>query len=159
MPRLLDGGLSRTIGRAMSGLFLDATLKRDALAAGSDAFDPGAVTTTEYTCKAIHEEWGTYHHAAGLVRQGERKVLILAHSLSVEPAPGDRIVIRDEVFTVCDSGSGQRAVTTDPAKAVWVCRAIGGGVEDEDDGDNLELREDGSTELREDGTYELREAA
>ncbi|HWV44125.1 hypothetical protein [Pseudorhodoplanes sp.] len=51
----------------------------------------------------------------GLVAANERKVLILATSLSVRPQPQDRVTIRGITFTIND-------VKTDPAEAVFECK-------------------------------------
>jgi len=115
----LAGSLAKTIGNAMKGLFLDATLLRDTASSNSpdiDPFDPPAPSTTSYSCKAIHDEYSEHDRLAGLVGQGDRKVLILAHSLSVTPINGDRITIRGRTLLITD-------VSTDPALAVWTCKA------------------------------------
>lgn len=102
----------------MSGIFLDATLTRVTIASPSpDApFDPVATTTTTYTCKAIHEEFSLRDRADGTIEQRDRKVIILAGSLSVTPITDDSITIRGERFKIMD-------VTSDPALATWTCRA------------------------------------
>ncbi len=124
MTSPLAGGLAKTIGRAMSGFFLDAVLTRTVYAAPDplEPWAPGDPTETTFACKAIHEEWSAYHRQGGLVLSGDRRVLVLASTLAVEPAPGDRITIRGETFTIVEQGSGQPAVSTDPAKATWVLR-------------------------------------
>lgn len=119
MASPLAGGLAKTIGKAMAGLFLPATLARDTAAPASPASDPwnpGGPTTATYPCRAIHEEYAERYRLEGLMQAGDRKVLILAASLTVEPKPGDRVTIRGETFTIA-------AVATDPAKACWECRA------------------------------------
>ncbi len=126
MTSPLVSSLARTIGSAMSGLFLVATLQRDAEGSGSpgaNPWDPAEPQSTTYACMAIHEEWGTSYLAGGLVHAGDVKVLVLASTLAIEPKPGDRITIRGQTFTVVPAGSGQPPVSTDPAKAVWVLRA------------------------------------
>jgi hypothetical protein len=123
MTSPLLGSLATTIGKAMSGLFLDATLSRDTASAGGDPWNKPPPTTATYACKAIHEDWGVSYVAGGLVNEGDVKVLVLASTLTIEPLPGDRVTIRSKTFTVVPQGSGQPPVTTDPAKAVWTLRA------------------------------------
>jgi hypothetical protein len=126
MASLLEGSLAATIGSALSGIFMDATLSRDVVVGPTDPYDPstGTRSTTVYACKAIHEDWSLGYKRDNLVSSEDRKVLILAASLVVEPRPGDRITVRSSTFTVVPSGtSGQAAVSTDPAKAVWILRA------------------------------------
>ncbi len=121
----LSGSLAKTIGKAMAGIFLDAVLIRDVVSDPDPVtpWVPGSNTPVNYPCKAIHEDWSSSYLAGGLVNAGDRKVLVLASTLAVEPAPGDRITIRGETFTVVPQGSGQPAVSTDPARATWTLRA------------------------------------
>jgi hypothetical protein len=121
MTSPLLSSLATTIGKAMSGLFLDATLARDTVDL-TTPWAPASPTPTTYAVKAIHDEWGTSVLAGGLVNTGERKVLVLASTLAIDPLPGDRITIRGETFTIVPAGAGQPPVSTDPAKAVWVLR-------------------------------------
>jgi hypothetical protein len=123
MTSPLAGSLAKTIGGAMAGLFLPATLARTTYAAAENPWDQGTPTTTEYTCRAIHEEWGATWLRDGLVAADEVKVLILASTLTTEPEPGDVITVRGIGFTIVPAGTGKAAVSTDPAKAVWECRA------------------------------------
>jgi hypothetical protein len=115
MTSPLSGSLARTIGSAMRSLFLDATLLRDVPAVATEAFDPPAPTEAIYTCKAIVEGYAERFRLDGTVSAGDRKVLILATSLSVTPAAGDRVMIRGITFTIIEVG-------TDPAQAVWECK-------------------------------------
>lgn len=117
MASPLEGSLARTIGSAMRGLFMDAVLTRDVVPSSPayDPFDPPAPVPVEYSCKAIVENYADKFRLEGLIAANERKVLILATSLSVRPRPQDRITIRGITFTVVD-------VKTDPAEAVWECR-------------------------------------
>lgn len=128
MTSPLVSSLKATVGAAFSNLFMDATLSRASSSGRTDPFDPssGTSATASYSCKAIHDEWGFGYVRDGLVSVEDLKILILASSLAVEPKPGDRISIPDRSFvaTIVPEGTvGQKAVETDPAKAVWTCRA------------------------------------
>lgn len=119
---ILDS-LPNIVNGALGSVFLSATLSRTTRAAGPNDYTPGAETTATYACKAIHETFGVSWLANGMVDADEVKVLILAASLSVEPLPGDKITIRGVTYTIVPAGAGRAAVMTDPAKAVWECRA------------------------------------
>ena len=125
MTSILES-LAGTIYGATAGLFFDAVLTRTSVASQTDSYDPntGSSSTTSYACKAIHEEFSVGYHQRGLVDVGDFKFLILAYGLSVEPQPGDYVSIpsRGVAGTIVPEGSGMKAVTTDPAKAVWTCR-------------------------------------
>lgn len=114
----LSGALATAIYKGMKGLFLDATLTKDTASSNSpdiDSFDPPAPTLTDYACKAIVETYAERYRVDGTVKANERKVLILANSLSVTPAVNDRVAIRGVTFTIGE-------VATDPALAVWECK-------------------------------------
>lgn len=108
-------------------VFHDAELERDQPGANSPPADPWNPNPPgeplKYPCKAIHDEWGAHALGQGLVEANDQKVLVLAASLSVEPRAGDRITFLGKTLTIVPATTaGQRAVTTDPAKAVWICR-------------------------------------
>lgn len=121
MTSPLAGGLAKTIGRAMSPLFLDATLTRDGVPTGS-SYDPTPGAPQTWPCKAIEDEWSSFVRANGLVAAKDRKVLVLASTLMTEPAEGDRVTIRGVTLTVVADGEGQPAVKSDPALATWELR-------------------------------------
>lgn len=114
----LDGSLAKIIGRAMNGLFLDATLTRD-VAQDSPAPEPGnppVIVTVDYTCKAIVEEFSDFYKLQSLVQANERKILVLANSITTAPMQNDRVTIRGKTYTVV-------SVSTDPALATYELRA------------------------------------
>jgi hypothetical protein len=118
MTSPLSGSLARTIGAAFNTLFLDAMLTRDAPSTGGDPADPSSGAPQQpivKSCKAIVEGYSDYFKANNLVSASDRKVLILATSLSVRPKPEDRVTISGITFTLS-------AVSTDPAEAVWECK-------------------------------------
>ncbi len=117
---LLTGEIAAIVYGAFKDIFLDAVLTRDTPSTNSpdvDRFDPPLPTSTTYACKAIVEMYSQRLRQDGLIKANERKVLILANSISVTPEPDDRITIRGITFTICKDGVG-----TDPALAVWECR-------------------------------------
>lgn len=115
MASPLAGSLAATINSAMSSLFLDAVYTVDVPGVSSpdvDSFDPPAPVPTDYPCKAIVENYSERFRLDGTVKQTDRKVLILARSLSVKPEIGGRVTIGGITFTAID-------VATDPATAAW----------------------------------------
>lgn len=114
--------VAATIGKAMSGVFHIATLARDVRAAGANDWTPGAVTTTEHACKALPDAWSAYHIANGMVAAADARLLILASTIAVTPAAGDRVTVQGATYTIVSDGGSAPAVETDPARAVWVCR-------------------------------------
>jgi hypothetical protein len=115
MTSPLESALATQIYKGMKNLFLDATLTRDVAGTITDPADPPAPTATPYACKAIVETYSDYFRQNGMVDAKDRKVLILADSLTVQPVPNDRVTISGITFTVMEVG-------TDPATAVWECK-------------------------------------
>jgi hypothetical protein len=113
----LTNSIANTIYKAMKGLFLDATITRDTITPSSPdvPFDPPTPTQTDYACKAIVEEYSDFYKLNGLVRDNERKFIILNKSLSITPQPGDRITIRGQTYSIS-------SVVADPALATWTCK-------------------------------------
>ncbi len=123
MTSPLLGSLATTIGKAMSSIFLDATLTRDVPGTIVDPADPPAPTQVTYGCKAIESEYGTLDRAQGLVSETDIQVLILASTLATDPKPLDRLTIRGKTVSIVPAGSGNMPpVKSDPARATWLCR-------------------------------------
>lgn len=121
IPEIVNDALGEDV-------FYDAVLQRDTPGPNSPArnpWDPNpAGDPVSYPCKAIHDEWSANTIGQGLVESSDQKILILSYSLSVEPKAGDRITLKGKTLTIVPANTaGQKAVTTDPAKALWVCRA------------------------------------
>ncbi len=100
----LAGSLARTIGKAMAGLFLPATLTRGG---------------TTYPCRAIYEDWGKASGPGGVITNPDVKALVLAQSLAVEPDSGDIVALQGSTFVVVSNKDTVNAVSTDPARATW----------------------------------------
>lgn len=112
---------------AFDDVFYDAVLTREVPGASSDAADPVAPTTTDYTCKALAVEYNTGLVMKGLVAATDVNVLILAATLSVEPKSLDRVVITDQGVngTIVPAGTdGLKAVEGDPSRSTWQCRVM-----------------------------------
>lgn len=106
---------------ALGPEFRDAVYEIDGPGTGAP-HDPTAGAPQSYPCKAINDQWGAYYKNGGLVSGDERKILILAHTLAVEPQEGGRITIQGQTFQIVSEGGSQPAVTSDPAGATWECR-------------------------------------
>ncbi|EPY00606.1 hypothetical protein [Magnetospirillum fulvum] len=114
MASPLQGGIAKTIGKALAGVMLPITLNR----VSGGQYDPGTggVTpgvTKTFKAKGLVEDWGAYYLANQLVAAGDRRVSIMATTLKTTPAPGDTVTSDGQTWNVI-------AVQSDPAKAVWV---------------------------------------
>ncbi|WP_096700016.1 hypothetical protein [Magnetospirillum sp. 15-1] len=117
MASPLQGGIARTIGKALAGVMYGVTLSRTT----EGYYDPDTGTvvpgaTETFTAKGMVDNWGAYHLANQLVQAGDRKVTILTPSLSTTPAAGDSVTANGQSWLVI-------SIQSDPAKAVWVLQA------------------------------------
>lgn len=56
--------------------------------------------TTDYDIRALIEDYSEFHVSQGLVKAGDRRIIIAAGSLSVTPAPGDTIIHAGQSYLV-----------------------------------------------------------
>lgn len=120
MASPLQGKIAAAINKGFQSTFYDATLTR--VTPGTpdedEPWTPVAPTTADYACKAIVEEYSDYHRANTLIEANDRKVLVLADSLSTVPNPAtDTITIRGETYTIVPPAK------IDPANVVWEIQA------------------------------------
>jgi len=120
MALLDDGRLAKTIAQALGGVMGTLTLSRTT----QGAYDPstgsvGEGTTTTYSVKGMIEDFdaGSLQRSqafldGSIIRQGDRKCTILAHGLTITPAPGDIITAGGRAHLVL-------SVTNDPAGATF----------------------------------------
>lgn len=104
--------LPATINSAFKGLFYDAVLTVDVPQDSPDPSDPLPPVSTPYPCKAYVEKYSAYYRANSLVEASDRKVIVLANSLAVEPVNGARITVNGITFTIIayDDGGSNRSV-------------------------------------------------
>jgi hypothetical protein len=118
--------MARTMGKALSPIFFDAVLTRPGVPTGP-AYDPTPGAPTTFKCKALYEEYSAGARGQNLVGEKDVKVMILAASLATEPSSMDIIEIQAQSIKGCIAAPGSGAVLpvqTDPARAVWTCRAV-----------------------------------
>lgn len=64
---------------------------------GSDTYDPatGNLTTgsTDYAVRGLIESYSEFHITQGLVKAGDRRIIIAAGSLSITPQQGDTLIL------------------------------------------------------------------
>jgi len=111
---ILDS-LPGIISSALSDMFRDATLTRVGPGA-SDGRGGYTETTTTDACKGLVTEYTAWQRQALGIPASERKILLLAATLTAAPKPGDRVTIQGKAWSVVD-------VTSDPANATYECRS------------------------------------
>jgi len=116
---LLDGGIAGIVNNALKGIFLDFTLIRKVVQANADEpWQKNVITEKSYSCKAITADYKAFEIDGERIKNTDKKILILANSLAVEPQVGDIIKQVGEKNTY----SLTLYIKTDPAKAVYECQ-------------------------------------
>lgn len=120
MASILDDEIAATIADALTNadVTLDIVLSRTVPGEPDPEtpWIPGEPVTTNYSCKG----WADHYEAAELVNTTilatDVKVMIVATTLAIEPAPSDHVTVRGDGYTVI-------SVSTDPARAIWQLQA------------------------------------
>lgn len=114
---LFNINLPGIINSAMGSLLLSGTLirvTRGSRTDGSLTSGPSA-TETSYSFKGFYEEYRDGTVDGVLIKNGDRKVMLLAASCSVVPSVGDKVTLDGETRLIVD-------IKTDPAKATYSCQ-------------------------------------
>lgn len=106
--------LPATINSAFKSIFYDAVMTVDVIPNSPpyDPADPPAPVAVSYSCKAYVEKYSAYYRANSLVEASDRKVIVLAKSLAIEPVNGARITVQGISFTIIayDDGGSNRSI-------------------------------------------------
>lgn len=126
----LDGQIARLVNQGLKqgGITQQGTITRQLFTGSFDSNgDPELGSTISYTFNGFVEEYSEYTRAAAQIPQEDAKLNILAASLGtgVKPFKSDDVIIRGERYII-------KQVDTDPAKALYVCRATRINTEIED---------------------------
>ena len=119
---LFNIDLATLVSDSLGGGLLPATLVK--VTAGT--LTAGALTagTTpqrqSFACRGVVLDYSDYEVRGGLVKTGDRKVLLLAKTIDggAVPAPNDLVTIEDVEYLIVEDG-----VRRDPAGATYECRA------------------------------------
>ena len=120
--KLFGVDIAGALNTALGPLLPSMTLTK-VLPGTRSASDPSAgtqPTSRAYPCKGILDTYRTSQIDQTIVKQGDRKALLLGDSLpsGVVPAPGDTVTAEGAVFTVV-------AVERDPDAATYTCQVRG----------------------------------
>lgn len=121
MAGLLDGQLASAIYAGFKGKLLKGTLRRRAVdeTQGLDALgDPRGVTVTDYPCQGFTDNYTEFFRATFGVPDTDLKVCIFSKSLPVGVRP-----LKDDLVQFQSVWYQLKTVGTDPATALWECRA------------------------------------
>lgn len=91
--------LQATALRLIDRFGRSVTLSRTALGSGP-AHKPGTGSTSTYSCRAVFQDYSNFERDGTLILAGDRKVLVAAKGLSIEPQPGDKLIDGLDTYTV-----------------------------------------------------------
>jgi len=120
MPKLFGVDIAKEVHKAAAKGLLPATLTK--VTPGTRT--PGALgggtnpTTTTYAVRGFVEDFDTRMIDGTIITAKDRKVTILGHGLTVEPAPQDKITIESKTYQVVH-------VKRDPAAATYTLHVRG----------------------------------
>lgn len=120
----LLGSIAAKVGRAFASTFYDATVSREVpgVIDPLEPYTPVEPTTVTYSCKGMVDEFSDYAIANQLVDAQDRKVLILATTLSIKPTDGDKVTIKGPTDPAAVTYRIVPPISIDPAGAVWELR-------------------------------------
>lgn len=115
---ILEGELADEIAAALdsAGIPFAVTITRDVPGEGGDPFDPPPPVSTTYTGSGFIDDWDEAFLTGGLVERGDVKVVVIANSIAIVPAAGDRVTARGKTYSVLN-------VSADPALATYTLQA------------------------------------
>lgn len=118
---LLDGQLASAIYAGFKNRLLKGTLRRRTavVTMGLDALGDAIKTSeTDYDCQGFVDEYSEFFRVTAGIPDTDCKVAIFAKSLpsGVRPLKDDLVRFQSVWYQL-------RTVTTDPATALWECRA------------------------------------
>ena len=124
MPDLFNFPIADTIDQYLSPGLLPAVLIK--IVPGTP--DPNSRTAgtqsekSTYPCRGVVTDYSAYEMAQGLVKLGDRKILLIAKSIAGGqiPEPNDQVMIEGATYRIGDTTD---AVKRDPAAATYECRA------------------------------------
>jgi hypothetical protein len=125
---LLDGFIANLVGSALIGAGMSKSGVLIKIAPGVRT--PGAVssgtnpTSKSYKVQAIPASVTALRLSGSLIAGVDRVIKIFGSTLpsGVVPVPGDKITLEGVTSVIAGDGGGNRAVTVDAAKAVWICQ-------------------------------------
>lgn len=118
MESILDGDLAGEIADALdsAGIPFAVTVIRDVPVEGGDPADPQPPVETPFACSGWIDDWDADYLASGLVERTDVKIIVIANSIAIVPAAGDRVTARGKTYSVLN-------VSADPALATYTLQA------------------------------------
>ena len=126
MAGLLEGQIAKAIYDGFKGKLLKGTLTRAApdRATGLDELgDPNSTVASSWPCQGFADNYSEFFRATAGIPDTDLSVSIFAASLpaGVKPQKDDRATLKDRGVSTTYQ---LRSASTDPATALWVCRAF-----------------------------------
>ena len=113
---VLDGYLAEQLTDALSAANIPQSAIVSVQESSGPAWEP-IIVDVAYDCRGWTDNYATIDHVDSNVQVNDRKVFIVASTLTPTPAPGNTVTIAGATFSII-------TVALDPAGACWVlqCR-------------------------------------
>ena len=114
----LRGSIARTVARALSPIAIPITYK-EVTQVPVDEAQPWLGMTervVRHACRGWVESFSRFEVTRSLVEATDRKVVVLADTLAVQPSETGRVVVDGESLSIA-------SVRSDPARATWGIQA------------------------------------
>lgn len=114
---LFNINMPSIINSAMGSLLLTGTMVKVTRGPRTDGSLTAGPSTTEtsYTFKGFYDEYKDGVIDGVLIKNGDRKVMILSASCPAVPSVGDKITLEGETKIIV-------SINTDPARATYSCQ-------------------------------------
>jgi hypothetical protein len=118
---LLTGEIAALISEGLAAADLGYPITLERYTPGTpdplEPWEPVAATSVAWSTRGFEDKFTDYYVSRGVIRQGDRLIYLVAHTLATTPVEGDVLISRDgEPFVIIE-------VRTDPARALWECHA------------------------------------
>lgn len=115
---LLDGDIAKAIFAGFKGRLLKGTLRKETTSGVDEYGDALVSTPVTYSIEGFTDEYTAFYKAQAGIPDTDLKACFFAESApGVTPGKDDKIKFRSTWYQV-------REVDTDPATALWICRAF-----------------------------------
>jgi hypothetical protein len=113
---ILDGELADQLTDALTAFDIPQSCVVTVQETSGPEWEP-VIVDVPYTCSGWIDNYATIDHVDSSVQVNDRKVFVLCSSLSVTPAPSNKVTIGGATYTIIN-------VQRDPAGTAWVmqCR-------------------------------------
>lgn len=122
-----DYAKSRSVADKLIKRFGQSGFIRREVPGAGPPYNPGPPTITDYPCTLVETAYSNHELEGSRILASDKKVLIAAGGLAVEPTPSDKVVIGGKAFSIVAPNEGNGVKPLSPGGVVIMfeahCRA------------------------------------